>query len=210
MSPKSAGLELRALRGQRQQPRHRVGRKFDDAALAGLGHAAVERDGAFGQVHTVPSEPGDFGGAEAGEEGDDGVGQEQAVFVCAGGGEKLAAVGEGQDARFVGIHGGLVHQGDGIADRELAADAPIEKVGQSKAVVHLVARRGAWAEDEVAANVAGDVGNVLLAVEAGEHPQAPAQAAEGVRAAVLFGPVGDELLHGVGHGHLADGFAVVG
>ena len=54
---------------------------FTMRPLARLGHAAVERDGAFREVDPVPGQPGDFSGAQSGEQGKDGVRQEQAVLV---------------------------------------------------------------------------------------------------------------------------------
>jgi len=96
--------------------------------------------------------------------------------------------------------------GDGI----LAAHAPVEEIGDGEAVVDLVAGAGVFAEDKLAAIVSGDFGDVLLAIEAGEHAQAPAEVAEGVRAAVLLGAVGEEVGDGGGNEQLANRFAVVG
>ena len=56
-----------ALRGQRQQPSNGVLRQFNDATLAGLGHAAIQGDGAFDQVNPVPCQASNLGGAESGE-----------------------------------------------------------------------------------------------------------------------------------------------
>ena len=107
------------------------------------------------------------------------------------------------------VHGGLIHGFHVVDGGELPAHAPIQKIRDSEAVVDLVPRRGAFAENEIAAIVVRDLGNVLRAMEPREHADAPAQIPKGVRAAVLLLAVRDEQIEGALDGALTDRFAVV-
>src|SRR5271169_6540991 len=135
---------------------------------------AVNGDSGLGQVDLWPCQAGEFGGPEAGEQAKRDVGQQQALFVVTGGDEQAAAVGKAENLRLGLVNLGAVDLVHRVGGGVFAADGPVKEVADGKAVVDLVAGRGARAEDKVVANRAGDVGNQLVGVKGLEHANPPA------------------------------------
>jgi hypothetical protein len=135
--------ERRAFEGVGFKPGDGVFRKLHDAALAGLGHAAVKGDGTVFEVDFFPGEAGELGGPEAGEQAKRDVGQEQAIFAVAGGNEQAAAIGKAENLGLGLVHLGAVDLVHRVGGGVFAADGPVKEVADGEAVVDLVPGRGA-------------------------------------------------------------------